>query len=39
MRAFKAHEGAPLDRVETVIQQEDREVGNERRARQEENGT
>ena len=39
MRAFKAHEGAPMDRTETAIQQEDREVGNERRSRQEKNGT
>ncbi len=39
MRAFKAHDGAPMDRAETVIQQEDREEGNERRARQQDNGS
>jgi hypothetical protein len=34
---FVRREGAPIDRTETLIEQEDREVGDERRARQAEN--
>lgn len=33
-RIFKSHEGVAINHIETVIEREDREVGDERRKRQ-----